>query len=146
VSEGVYKLEAGLFSRMLAQCQNEAPLEACGLLGGPDSQSGTCIFPLENLDACAESYRMDAKAVLEVMKQLDDGGMELNAIYHSHPATPARPSKTDIDKAYTPVLYLMLSLCEEKPVLRGYYIKQGNVTEIPVVLVQKVGGENSAER
>jgi proteasome lid subunit RPN8/RPN11 len=124
---------------MLIQCQQEAPAEACGLLGGADGLSGTRMFPLENLDACAESYRMDTKEVLSVMRQLDEDGMELNAIYHSHPATPARPSKVDIAQAYMPVLYVILSLCGEAPVLRGYYISDGDVTEIPVEIVETAG-------
>ncbi|MBS4022128.1 MAG: M67 family metallopeptidase [Dethiobacter sp.] len=136
-----YKLDADLYRQMLAQCSNEAPAEACGLLGGADGHCGTRIYPLENLDACAESYRMEAKEVLKVMKQLDEDGMVLNAIYHSHPATPARPSKTDIAQAYMPALYLILSLCQEEPVLRGYLIEEGNVTEIPVEIVEKAGGK-----
>ena len=135
-----YRLDAGLYRQMLAQCQKDAPAEACGLLGGSDLLNGTRMFPLPNLDACAESYRMEAKEVLRVMKELDGHDLELNAIYHSHPATPARPSKVDIAQAYMPVLYLILSLCEQEPVLRGYYIEEGDVTEIPVEIVE-IGGE-----
>lgn len=132
-----YQLDTALYRQMLSQCQQKAPAEACGLLGGTDGFIGDLIFPLENLDACAESYRMDAKEVLRVMKQLDNDGMELNAIYHSHPSTPAHPSKVDIAQAYMPVFYLILSLCDEEPVLRGYAIEGGNVTEVPVEIVEK---------
>ncbi|MDW7652183.1 MAG: M67 family metallopeptidase [Bacillota bacterium] len=135
----VYKLDAALYLQMLVQCKQDAPAEACGLLGGADGRSGTRIFPLENMDACAQSYRMDAKAVLAVMKKLDEENMELNAIYHSHPATPARPSKVDIAQAYMPVVYLILSLCGEEPVLRGYTIDEGDVTEVPVEITKGAG-------
>ncbi|MCW3491259.1 M67 family metallopeptidase [Dethiobacter alkaliphilus] len=136
---GVYKLDAHLYRQMLKQCEKEAPAEACGLLGGADGLSGTRIFPLENLDACAESYKMDPKAVLSVMKTLDENDMELNAIYHSHPATPSRPSKVDIAQAYMQVVYLILSLAGDEPVLKGFYIDEGDVTEVPVEIVEKAG-------
>lgn len=136
---GGYTLDAGLYRQMLEQCKKESPAEACGLLGGNDGLSGNRIFPLENLDASAESYRMDTQKVLSVMRKLDNEGMELNAIYHSHPATPARPSKVDIAQAYMPVVYLILSLCADEPVLRGYYINEGDVAEIPVKIVEKAG-------
>ena len=138
----VYKLDAALYRQMLEQCKNDAPAEACGILGGINSRRGTRIFPLDNLDACAESYRMDAKAVLDVMKALDDDDLELNAIYHSHPATPARPSKVDIAQAYMPVVYLILSLCEQEPVLRGFTIDEGDVREVPVEIVETAGESN----
>lgn len=140
-----YKLDATLYRQMLDQCQKEAPAEACGLLGGEDASQGRRIFPLPNLDACAESYRMDTKEILAVMRQLDDDGLELNAIYHSHPATPARPSQVDIEQAHMPVLYLILSLCADDPVLRGYWIEEGNVTEIPVEIVEREGGVTHAD-
>jgi proteasome lid subunit RPN8/RPN11 len=138
----VYKLDAALYRRMLEQCKKDAPAEACGILGGIDGRSGTRIFPLDNLDACAESYRMDTKAVLDVMKALDEDELELNAIYHSHPATPARPSKVDIAQAYMPVVYLILSLCEQEPVLRGFTIDEGDVREVPVEIVETAGESN----
>lgn len=138
-----YRLDTFLYRQMLSQCQKDAPAEACGILGGTDALTGARIFPLENLDACAESYRMDTKEVLRVMKQLDSEDLELNAIYHSHPATPARPSAVDIAQAHMPVLYLILSLCDKEPVLRGYYIEEGNVSEIPVEIADITGGENN---
>jgi proteasome lid subunit RPN8/RPN11 len=135
-----YKLDVALYQQMLSQCQATAPAEACGLLGGADSLRGELLFPLENLDACAESYRLDTKKVLNIMRELDEDSLEINAIYHSHPATPARPSKVDIALAYMPVLYLILSLCGEEPVLRGYYIEEEQVTEIPVEIIDQTGG------
>jgi [CysO sulfur-carrier protein]-S-L-cysteine hydrolase len=135
-----YRLNAALYRQMLAQCRREAPAEACGLLGGGGSLQGDVLFPMPNLDACAESYRMDSKKVLDIMKELDERGLELNAIYHSHPATPARPSRADIEQAYMPVVYLILSLCGEEPVLRGYSIEEGSVGEIPVEIEETAGG------
>jgi [CysO sulfur-carrier protein]-S-L-cysteine hydrolase len=130
-----YQLDAALYRQMLEQCRKEAPAEACGLLGGVDSYSGQILFPMENLDACEKSYRMDMKRVLDVMRELDGKGQELNAIYHSHPVTPARPSPVDIGQAYMPVIYLILSLCGKEPDLRGYHIEEGIVREIPVAVV-----------
>jgi proteasome lid subunit RPN8/RPN11 len=51
-------------------------------------------------------------------------GLQLRAIYHSHPATAARPSEEDIRLAYDPgVSYVIVSLAEENPAVRSFRIR-----------------------
>ncbi|MEW6242977.1 MAG: M67 family metallopeptidase [Bacillota bacterium] len=139
----VYVLDAKLYAGMLEQCRQAAPAEACGLLGGPGHYRATRLIPLVNLDASAESYRMDPGEVLCTMQLLDREGLELNAVYHSHPATEAYPSAVDISQAYLPVLYLILSLCGDEPVLRGFWIEGSSVSEIPVRVAHESGEDNA---
>ena len=58
----------------------------------------------------------------------------MSAIYHSHPASSARPSAEDIRLAFTPdVIYVIVSLQDANvPVAKGFLINNGNVTEVPV--------------
>lgn len=140
-----YQLDESLYRIMLEQCREKAPAEACGLLGGPGPDKGTRIFPLENLDNCAESYRMSPQDILSTMRQLDEDDMELNAIYHSHPATQAYPSGVDTAKAYMDVVYLILSLRDTDPVLRGFRINEGEIREVTVTLTTRDGEVNVNE-
>ena len=66
-------------------------------------------------------------------------GLDMLAIYHSHPQTPARPSAEDIRLALTPdVIYVILSLQEaEAAAVKGFLIEDDNVTEVPVKIVEK---------
>jgi proteasome lid subunit RPN8/RPN11 len=65
------------------------------------------------------------------MTEMDEKGEELSAIYHSHTASPAYPSQTDINlAAYPDTLYLIVSLAEGEKDLRGYAITDGEVKEV----------------
>jgi [CysO sulfur-carrier protein]-S-L-cysteine hydrolase len=62
---------------------------------------------------------------------MEEKGEELSAIYHSHTASPAYPSQTDINlAAYPGTLYLIVSLAEGEKNLRGFRIEDGEVTEV----------------
>jgi [CysO sulfur-carrier protein]-S-L-cysteine hydrolase len=65
------------------------------------------------------------------MTKMEERGEELSAIYHSHTASPAYPSQTDINlAAYPDALYLIFSLAEGEKDLRGFRIEDGEVTEV----------------
>jgi proteasome lid subunit RPN8/RPN11 len=69
------------------------------------------------------------------MTTMEEEGEELSAIYHSHTASPAYPSQTDINlAAYPDTIYLIVSLAEGEKDLRGFHIEDGEVTEIDLVL------------
>jgi proteasome lid subunit RPN8/RPN11 len=69
------------------------------------------------------------------MTEMDERGEELSAIYHSHTASPAYPSQTDINlAAYPEALYLIVSLADGEEPLRGYRITEGEVSEVDLVV------------
>jgi proteasome lid subunit RPN8/RPN11 len=69
----------------------------------------------------------------KVVKDIRSAGLEMLAIYHSHPETPARPSAEDIRLAFTPdVIYVIVSLQNIKPAVKGFLIEDDSVTEVPV--------------
>jgi proteasome lid subunit RPN8/RPN11 len=75
-------------------------------------------------------YTMDPKAMLRAMNDMDDSGSELIAIYHSHTHTEAFPSATDVElAAYPDAVYLIVSLQDDTPVVRGFDIVEGKITE-----------------
>ena len=113
------------------QARSEHPNEACGLLAGTNG-SATKLFPTTNAERSPVIYRIDPKEQFRVFKQIDDDGLDLVGIYHSHTRSPAYPSNTDVAQAYYPeAVYLIVSLAQpDAPDLRGYRITDGKVTEI----------------
>ena len=116
---------------MLAVSRRAAPLEACGVLGGREGQV-TVFHELTNADASGEHYNMLPKEQFDAIKDMRGKGARMLAIWHSHPATPARMSEEDLRLAYTPdVVYLIVSLADpDQPDLRGYVMQDG--TPVPV--------------
>jgi proteasome lid subunit RPN8/RPN11 len=68
------------------------------------------------------------------MTDMDDRGMDLVGIFHSHTFTEAFPSRTDVELAgYPDATYLILSLADpDAPALRGFSIREGKVSEVEV--------------
>ena len=86
---------------------------------------------MRNADESPTTYRLDAREQLRVFDEIDDEGLELFAIYHSHTHTVAYPSPTDRRQAFYPeAYYLLVSLADrDAPALRGFRILDGEVTE-----------------
>jgi proteasome lid subunit RPN8/RPN11 len=92
---------------MLNHVQAVSPEEGCGVLGGRGDRAQLAI-PVENELHSATRFRMAPEAQVEAMFRLDQLGLDLIAIYHSHPSGPAEPSLTDLaEAAYPEAAYLI---------------------------------------
>jgi proteasome lid subunit RPN8/RPN11 len=131
-------LSRALLERIIAQARVEAPNEACGYLAGTDGRAELAI-PMRNVDASPEHYSFDPKEQFAAVKQAREAGLDLIAVYHSHPATPARMSEEDVRLANdTAVVYLIYSLVEG--VVKGFRVtREKTVSEVPVEIA--AGGE-----
>lgn len=102
------------------------PEEACGLLGGRiDGAQATVkvVIPVENVLHSPVRFRMDPRKQLQVFNRLDDLGLELVGIFHSHPTGPNAPSATDLAEFYYPgVAFLIWSPGDEGWQLRAFRI------------------------
>ncbi|RKY10834.1 MAG: hypothetical protein DRP65_05900 [Planctomycetota bacterium] len=127
-----------IFDEAVAQARAEAPIEACGILAGID---GTVrkLYKMTNIDKSSIHCMMDPAEQFQVVKDIRSAGLKMLAIYHSHPATPARLSAEDIRLALTPdVAYVIVSLQNaDKPEVKGFLIEDGNATEVPVKVLQR---------
>ena len=123
-----------IHEELLAHAREEAPNECCGLIGGNGDVAKT-VYRARNAEASPLRYNLDPQDQFRIMTEMDEKGEELSAIYHSHTASPAYPSQTDINlAAYPDALYLIVSLAEGEKDLRGFSITDGEVTEVDLAV------------
>ena len=117
---------------MIAQARDEAPNECCGIVGARDGQA-VSIFPVRNAAASPLRYEMDPKDQLRVFEALDDAGLDVGAIYHSHTRSAPEPSQTDINLAFYPdALYVILGVAGADDDVRAWRIVDGRVSGAPL--------------
>ena len=124
------ELGRSLYRDIVEHGLREFPNEACGLIAAKEG-TPTRVYAMKNVDASPVSYRLDPKEQLKVFSEMDDEGLELAGIYHSHTHSEAYPSETDRRLAFYPdSRYLILSLSDrDDPVLKAFRIENDEVTE-----------------
>ena len=126
-----------ILEQMIAQANEAAPIEACGILSGCDEKVEK-FYKMTNIDNSSTHFMMQPEEQFAVTKKMRTAGLRMLAIYHSHPETPARPSAEDIRLAFTPdVTYAILSLAKPgEPDLKSFKIEGSIVTGVPVRIVK----------
>ncbi|HEY8198957.1 MAG TPA: M67 family metallopeptidase [Candidatus Limnocylindrales bacterium] len=133
-------LSPKLQAELIAWARAGAPNEACGILAGDraaiDGGRAISFHPLTNIEASPFLYRIDPVEQLHAMVAIDDADEVVWGIFHSHVASPAEPSVTDIGLAFYPeALYLICSLADAgSPHVRAWSIQAGAVTEVSLGL------------
>jgi proteasome lid subunit RPN8/RPN11 len=127
-----------IFQQMVAQARELAPVEACGILAGSNGKVEK-FYKMMNVDNSNTHFMMDPQEQFATVKDIRSAGLEMLAIYHSHPETPARPSAEDIRLALTPnVVYVIVSLHKNNGfVVKGFDIAGTNVTEVPIRVLER---------
>ena len=128
-------LTANVFSEMVSAARAGAPLEVCGLLAGKDGHVSKC-YTLTNADASADHYRMLPEEQFAAINDMRRQGLRMLAIWHSHPASPARMSDEDLRLAFTPdTLYVIISLAEAaEPNVRAFAVNDDMPLETQVIV------------
>jgi proteasome lid subunit RPN8/RPN11 len=141
---GVLAIRRDLVEAMVAHARRDHPDEACGLLVGPEGTGQSeQIIEMTNAKRSPTLYEFDPSEWLQVWKQLQAADQEPVVVYHSHTATEAYPSRTDIADAgnYAQFLpdphYVLISTRDpDRYELRSFRIVDGEVTEEPVDVVE----------
>jgi len=121
------RLSQQMKNDIIDQARLGLPEEICGYLAGTGSDV-LKSFPLENIDHSHEHFSFDPSEQFQVVRQVRSEGLMILANYHSHPETPARPSKEDIRLAFDPnISYVIVSLANEIPDLKSFRISNGEV-------------------
>lgn len=121
-------------SMMERHVNTEAPLEACGLLGGKNGIVEV-VLPVKNAAESRVRFQMDPKAQLRAMERIESEGLEIVAIFHSHPKGPSVPSPTDIAEASYQVVNIIWSKVGRRWQARGFWIEDGHAAEVPLTVV-----------
>ena len=124
-----------LVDAMVAHARADHPDEACGIIAGAEgSDTPERFIAMINAERSPTFYRFDAAEQLKVWREMDRLDEEPVVIYHSHTATEAYPSRTDISYAGEPnAHYVLVSTRDaEQAEIRSYRIVDGAVTEEPI--------------
>lgn len=122
---------------IIRQALDEDPNECCGIMGA-SGDNVEKLYQMTNVEASPFRYRMDSKELYETVNDIEDSGLEVGVIYHSHTHSPAYPSETDVRIAtwedgtsvWPDTLYVLISLINhENPDVRAFSINDGVVQE-----------------
>ena len=142
---GSAALPAAIRDAIVEHARREAPNEACGIVVGdrPAAEGGVAArwVPLRNPLASPYRYAIDPQDLLRLTIETDDADEAFWAIVHSHVASPARPSPTDLRESHYPdALYLVVSLAPSEagadggPSVRAWRIVGGGVHEVALTI------------
>ncbi|MBA4609485.1 M67 family metallopeptidase [Aeromicrobium sp. Marseille-Q0843] len=129
---------------IVAHARRDHPDEACGVIAGPiGSDRPVRLIPMLNAAMSPTFYEFDSGDLLRLYREMDDNDEEPVVIYHSHTATEAYPSRTDVNLAGEPGAHYVLvstrdGAHEAGPVdFRSYRILDGEITEEEVRVVDR---------
>jgi proteasome lid subunit RPN8/RPN11 len=135
----VLTIRRDLVDAMVQHARRDHPDEACGVLAGPvGSDRPERFIEMANAERSPTFYRFDSAEQLQVWRAMDAADEEPVVIYHSHTATEAYPSRTDISYASEPDAHYVLVSTRDPDTheLRSYRIIDGEVSEEPIEVVE----------
>lgn len=128
------RLSLKIKDALIADANKYAPQEACGILSGRGA-SIEKFFPVSNTDQSGQTFFMDPREQLKVMKEIRNLDQEFLGIYHSHLESEAYPSQHDVDLAFYPdVSYVIVSIKDrDYPSVRSFKIIDGKISEENII-------------
>ena len=132
------RLAGALIDEMVAHCLDGRPNEACGLLASKDGEV-VKVIRMSNAAQSPVRYALEPIEQFQAYRTLEEEGLELGGVFHSHTHTEAYPSPTDVRLASEDVPYLIVSLAGEPATVRAFRIlkenlwdEDGAIQEVPV--------------
>ena len=140
------RIDRATYDAIVAHAREDHPDEACGVVAGPEgSDRPERFIPMLNAARSPTFYEFDSADLLRLYREMDDRDEEPVVIYHSHTATEAYPSRTDISYASEPNAHYVLvstrahgnetGLAGDEVEFRSFRIVDGTITEEPVRVV-----------
>ncbi len=128
------RIAAELYEQMIDHARAEAPNECCGMIGSRDGEA-VSLHRATNAAASPLRYEIDGAEQIRIYNEIEDAGLELGAIYHSHTRTEPYPSQTDINLAFYPdSLYVIVGVAGSEPDVRAFTIRDGEVAEAELIV------------
>jgi proteasome lid subunit RPN8/RPN11 len=135
----VLRIRRELVDEIIAHARRDHPDEACGVIAGPEgSDRPERYVPMLNAARSPTFYEFDSADLLKLYREMDANDEVPVVIYHSHTATEAYPSRTDVSYASEPEAhYVLVSTREpDRDEFRSFRIVDGTVTEEPVEILE----------
>ena len=130
------ELDQQMYDQIVAHARRDHPDEACGVIAGRDGRPER-VIPMANAARSPTFYEFDSMELLRLYREMDARDETPVVIYHSHTATEAHPSRTDINLASEPdAHYVLVSTRDpEREEFRSFRIVNGEVAEEEVRVV-----------
>jgi [CysO sulfur-carrier protein]-S-L-cysteine hydrolase len=123
------RISRQLVDEIVAHARAEAPNECCGMIAARDGRA-VAVHRARNAAASPLRYEIDPKELLSIFRGIEDAGLDLGAIYHSHTRSAPEPSQTDVNLAFYPeAVYVIVGLKGAEPDIRAWRIVDGAVSE-----------------
>lgn len=142
------KLPQSMIEEMIAHATEDLPNECCGIITGSADDVAKKLYRTRNAEASPFRYSIDPRDLLKIEREMDEENDHVLVIYHSHVASDAYPSPTDVRlsqwqgsdppmEIYPGAYYVLVSLKDrENPVVRAYHITGGEIIERPLERVE----------
>jgi proteasome lid subunit RPN8/RPN11 len=130
------RIAQSLIDEMVAHAREDLPNECCGMVGGSDGRA-TRVIRVENSAASPLRFEMDPQGQFDALREIEGGGEELLAIYHSHTKSAAYPSQTDVNQAvnWPDAIYVIVSLAgPDAPDVKAYWLKDLTIADAELVV------------
>ncbi len=126
------RIARSLLDEIVAQARDEAPNECCGIVGSRDGRAVT-LFKARNARASPLAYEVDGADLQRIYDEIDQNGLQVGIIYHSHTRSDPLPSQTDINLAspFLPdAVYVIVGVKDTgRDDIRAWHIRDGQVSE-----------------
>jgi proteasome lid subunit RPN8/RPN11 len=143
----VLTIDEATRDEIVAHARRDHPDEACGVVAGPaGSDRPERFVPMLNAARSPTFYEFDSGDLLRLYRDMEERGEEPVVIYHSHTATEAYPSRTDIGLAMEPGAHYVLVSTRDPNTsdFRSYRILEGTVSEEEVRVVPSLDGTEAS--
>jgi proteasome lid subunit RPN8/RPN11 len=129
------RIARDLVEQIVAHAREDLPNECCGIVASRDGEA-VKVYRATNAEASPFRYALEPREQYRITMDIEDAGLDLGAIYHSHTKSPAYPSQTDVNLAFYPdALYVIVSLADrDSPDVRAFRIKDGRIDDAELIL------------
>jgi [CysO sulfur-carrier protein]-S-L-cysteine hydrolase len=123
------RISRRLLDEVIAHARADAPNECCGMIAARDGEA-VAVHRATNVAASPLRYEIDGREQYRIQTAIEDAGLDLGAIYHSHTRSAPEPSQTDINLAFYPeALYVIVGVAGDEADVRAWTIVDGKVSE-----------------
>lgn len=124
------RIDRQLLEDMVAHAREEAPNECCGMVASRNGEAVE-VHRATNVEASPLRFVIDSREQLQLLNRIEDAGLDMGAIYHSHTRTAPEPSQTDITFAqgWPGVVWIIVGLKNSEPDVRAWVINGSEVSE-----------------